>query len=388
MWGSNRKIYFSISIITVLYLFSILYLSNSSILSYIGFFSSVLLVVICFFLALRAILQSKINSTWYGLLIIIIYNAVLMFVKLDTKSVYIFSQQIALLVYMSCLSIISIDERKLAQLYNFMYRFYIVFTVVLVFIILLKKQEEFLLVFSGTLFKVYLTLVYFSFLNNRNITSKVLLAVTILLNIGERTSMIIIIAIFFLEKILFYLRSSKKLYYLIFWIIIFVSVIFPYVYLWLFEHPLGITINQLIKEITGENFFSGRQVIWKYAFDLVKGKEFFGLGISNNMLGESLGLSTHNLYIYLLLQGGYFLLALFIFYLFSLWKQLFLYIENQKIRWTMAYFLGLLIFVDFELVLLVNNFVVSLYLWLPIGYGFLMINKKIQPFYTRRMLNR
>ena len=87
MWESNRKIYFSISIITVLYLFSILYISYSSILSYIGFFSSVLLVVICFFLALRAILQSKINSTWYGLFIIIIYNAALMFVKLDTKSV-------------------------------------------------------------------------------------------------------------------------------------------------------------------------------------------------------------------------------------------------------------------------------------------------------------
>lgn len=163
---------------------------------------------------------------------------------------------------------------------------------------------------------------------------------------------------------------SKRLYKIMYWFTVILISVIPYLYTLLYTNPLGQILNVKTRELTGKNLFSGRQEIWVYIEKILLDNQFFGLGgeaIGGKLdVGNILGISTHNLSLFIRMQGGIILLFLFFFFLYKIWMSFYPYIHNKYVLIGAAYFIGLLVRSSFDLVLVANNFVDSFFLWLPI----------------------
>ena len=91
--------------------------------------------------------------------------------------------------------------------------------------------------------------------------------------------------------------------------------IFTAIYMLLLNSEVASTLNILSMTYTGKNFFSGRQMLWGNLIEAISLRPFFGYGLNAlpNLVVDT-NLSSHNLYLQTLLQGGFvgmFLLAAF-----------------------------------------------------------------------------
>lgn len=133
-----------------------------------------------------------------------------------------------------------------------------------------------------------------------NIYNTILLVVT-LFTATSRTAMMaffIVVVVFFaikyLHKYTFYLTTA----------IILISPIVTGIYIYLKSSPIGESINNLSLQVTGKNFFSGRDRIWNEAMDTVFQNGMFWTGLGNNYQFPDLGGYLHNLYVQVFYQSG------------------------------------------------------------------------------------
>jgi len=112
----------------------------------------------------------------------------------------------------------------------------------------------------------------------------------------------------FIKKI-----NKKILFKLLFIAFSAILIMIPRLYVWLQYEPVGKKLNDYSRKISGENFFSGRNRIWKVVYDELEDDQMFGLTYNNYILkSNNINLSTHNLYIWLQMNGGYVLLILYL----------------------------------------------------------------------------
>lgn len=124
-----------------------------------------------------------------------------------------------------------------------------------------------------------------------------------------------------------YLSQKVKIY--AYWMLIAVCLLIPYVYIWLSRPKvkIGRRLDFFVTKYTGHQLFSGRNVIWQRVYDDIKEHYFWGNGIGYRIKttdiypGTKVDLSTHNLFLHIILQVGIIGLVLFCIFLFLLWKQ-------------------------------------------------------------------
>lgn len=128
--------------------------------------------------------------------------------------------------------------------------------------------------------------------------------------------------------------------------------------------------NYQMVKYTGKSIHSGRDVIWSLLIDVIKQKPLLGFGSSaspDQYIQSSL--SAHNLYLQITLQIGLIGLILFSIFLYSIWKRFWLNRYDKKVRFSAAFFIGIIIYQLSEVTLTQNNFTFALIQWLIIGVG-------------------
>lgn len=299
------------------------------------------------------------------LFVIILYITVKFIQNPTSTGLYNFFLQNSLLILATTLSVTTLHVQQQAKLLRSFSFIFFVF-----FLVCIAVEASTLDIKQGVLYKSLFGLSFFFLCRQKKILLYGALYAVFCLLTGERATLLVLILIFTFYYLLKAL--SKQKFRALFIVTFVLSVLFPLVYVWLWETELGVLLSELSLEYTQENFFSGRQLLWNTIIEAVHNNWLFGRDVGSGIV---LGLSTHNLYLFLYLEGGVFLLVLFFCFLYLLWNKLCPYVRSDKqIRLSAAYFLGIIVYCSFEMTLLTNTIAVAIPLWFTIGYGLMRAN--------------
>lgn len=353
-----------INIITIALICSMLYLVNNSIISFVGAVSIIGFCGYIFFLLVVNIKNNKCLGLLFTFFIIFIVNLINVTLHFSTNSIYVFLQSTIFLCFPLLFKSIKLEEENLNKLY---YRIECITIILSIILFLLKILGLENVLVQATIYKTLLGGALLILYKRKNLLIALMFVVGFFI-LGERTSALILI----IFKVgVFLLRSIKRwpTALSIFGIILVLLIIFPFFYVYLSHTEFGLMLNNFTKQLTGENFFSGRHAIWELILNIPQ--NFFGLGWGNNFL-EANGIngSTHNLFMFIYLAGGYLSLILYSIYFLII---AYLILINSKPSLLMIW-ISILLLVSFELLLLNNNMAVSMWLWVIVSYG--LVEKK------------
>lgn len=274
--------------------------------------------------------------------------------------VLIFQNIVIMLVYLSsqyCCS--TIQFKKTQKAVN-------VFTVVLCMVEILFSVTGRAEGFSFVLFG----LMYFFLCDKGKLRYIKLALMMIAFWVGRsRSSMLMLVFCLLCYCIIKRVQTNKAMYKAIFYVVAATTYLVPYVYIWLYRSPYGYYINSISRSMFGKNFFSGRQKLWGQISEwLEQNGVLWGIGSKfvGGIYSQQLGVSTHNVSLFLLGQGGIFLLVLFFVVLYKIYMSFYLFIEDKDMIAASAFLLGLMMRSSFDLILIANQFIPSMYAWLSI----------------------
>lgn len=315
---------------------------------------NIVLIILLLFISRRRICANK-----YSILTVlwIFYNLIIFIFTYNTYFMTVLIQQI---IYISVIWFASDTFMEINDIQN-MKKIITIYSCLIAIYMLINDE----LLFSSLLFSYTYFLVPFYEKRKLWIISMLIVVFFVL---EERSRVLAVLVI----GIMYYLLPvlSKKIYSAIYWVIITIIILIPPIYLILYNLPNRSTINQSILYYTGKNFFSGRQYLWIVVEEKLNDHQLFGYGGEmiggSNSINDILGMSTHNLFLFLRLQGGVVLLGLFVVILYFIWMDFYKNLQNPYVLSGACYLIGLLFRTSFDLVLLANDFVNSFYLWIPI----------------------
>ncbi|TCT19880.1 O-antigen ligase [Melghiribacillus thermohalophilus] len=206
----------------------------------------------------------------------------------------------------------------------------------------------------------------------------ILIVFSIIINlflIYVTTSRTVYLSIFIIILSLTVMKFSKKLYKYLFYIFVLFNLTSFFVYFKLYNSSYRNILNEWSREYFNKNFFSGRQTIWDEAVKY---------GIQSPIIGHKVGikpdeyLSTkgyahvHNQYLQIFLESGMLGFISFLIFLVVLWKYLSINLESYVIKLSSSFYLGIIVYQNYELNLLLVNKSIGFLLWLIIflGVGF------------------
>ncbi|PKH10190.1 O-antigen ligase [Planomicrobium sp. MB-3u-38] len=202
-------------------------------------------------------------------------------------------------------------------------------------------------------------------LKSLNIYTTILLVIT-LFTATSRTAMMA----FFIVVFTFF--AIKYLYKYIFYIVTSLILLSPMItglYIYLKHTSIGQSLNDLSIQVTGKNFFSGRDRIWSEAVENVLQNSAFwtGLGVNNEF--QELGGYLHNLYVQVFFQSGFIGLVLVGALLFSIAFA----VGKAKVidtdfRILLGYFTAILFLQVFEGHLIYKFEIISVLMWIIIAF--------------------
>lgn len=170
-------------------------------------------------------------------------------------------------------------------------------------------------------------------------------------------------------------RITNKKWYILLFVISFIFILLiPHLYIFIYHSESSTALNILSRNIFGKNLFSGRNILWIQFDNLINGYELFGLGgyfLSSNSGFEH---SVHNLFLFLIGQGGYILLFLFFILMLKIYISFYDYLDNKFILISAAYIISILFRSSFDLMLMANRFIESISIWFTIGIAIAIIN--------------
>lgn len=357
----------------ILTVFSITYLCAFAPLKIFGLICAVLALLMGITFFCMHIAQNGIGFCAKIFILIVVYLILHLIFIGKGSGAYFVAQIIGFLGLFVALSNVKTDEESLVQIRRIIRGLYYCIIIVYLVAYLLNLKAMINTIISPTILKLLLPLSLFAIDEQNKKKKFVEICIFILISfiLGERTTVVCMIAIILINTVL------KKISYrescILFTIVMVLVILFPLGYVSLSKSSFGHLLNQWFRQYTGENFFSGRDRIWRMIFEGVKGKVFFGLGFGNQFLEEhGITLSTHNLYMYLYMNGGVVLVGLFSCFMCGIWRSM-KKAMNRKDTYALkgaSYFLGLLLFLDMELFLLANNVVISLVWWIIIALIF------------------
>lgn len=208
-------------------------------------------------------------------------------------------------------------------------------------------------------------------LNEKNIILKVLnLYTTILLVITlftatSRTAMMAFIIVIF---VFFAIKYLSRFTFQLMAAVILLSPIVTGLYVYLKHTSIGSSLNDLSLQVTGKNFFSGRDRIWGEAVETVLQKDAFWTGLGINTEFQDLGGYLHNLYVQVFYQSGFIGLALVIVLLLSIaWTVGKAKVLDTDARVLIGYFIAILFLQVFEGHLIYKFEIISVLMWIIIA---------------------
>ena len=146
--------------------------------------------------------------------------------------------------------------------------------------------------------------------------------------------------------------------------------LFMIFYIATYNTSLGVYLDELSRQYLHKGFYSGRQRLWGDIFQAINESPIFGQGLSA-LPADFLdtGLSSHNLYLQVLLQSGYVGLFLLIVLLWLIMEKLMSQPMDNNVALSIAMIVAVVIQETFEVCLLQNHLMVGLMMWMIIGVG-------------------
>lgn len=186
---------------------------------------------------------------------------------------------------------------------------------------------------------------------------------------GSRTSLLAIIVVIITALLRGQIIKNKSVFYGYFITIITIILAATFLYPYASEYSQNFPgLNNFIFELTGKELYTGREILWKETIDLIAIKPIFGYG-SGVTLDDFWhnGLSSHNLFLQIALQSGYLGLSLFISFLFLIWTCFWRQRNRKTVILSAAFFIGIIIYQEFEVLLVLSSVRKSILLWFVIG---------------------
>lgn len=232
---------------------------------------------------------------------------------------------------------------------------------------------------------------YFVFCKHKNKFIIVMILSALLLFFKSRSSIIMMLAMLFFYYVMKKVKTKKQ-YIIIFVAVVVLVLIIPKIYMQIYASQNATFLNVLARQYTGKNLFSGRNRIWPVLDELLNrdiktwmfglGGSFVGGEYSNNIVIADKVVSTHNLFLFLRGQGGMFLFGLFFVIVYNIYSQFFDYLADDYVCAGSSYLLALMIRASFDLLLMANRFVDSMFSWfvisLVLGYVNYLRNSQIR----------
>lgn len=165
---------------------------------------------------------------------------------------------------------------------------------------------------------------------------------------------------------------SKKIFNLLFPLLIIFNLILVVTYGWLYKSRLFISLNEWSLEHFGKQIFSGRQEIWESGIQYALEKPLFGhfIGIvPKDFIANTEYVHAHNQFLQVFLESGLVGLVCFIFMLTVIWRTFLKNMDSTLSVWSACFYLGILFYQNFEISLFGNIQAVGLFQWLIISIG-------------------
>ncbi|OOF21182.1 hypothetical protein BZJ19_16680, partial [Salinivibrio proteolyticus] len=170
------------------------------------------------------------------------------------------------------------------------------------------------------------------------------------------------------------LISNRSIFNVLAFLVTFLLLFFPHIYIYLSESTLGIQIDTFVSDVTNKRFFTGREVIWQEMYKGLGDSVFFGMGMGATNSDIGLRSSSHNLYMSFFFQFGVVGVAFFLLSFFLVIKNAvrnldaYMGYKNRDICFKCTSLMGallisLLVQQSFELFLFQNNLPASFLFW-------------------------
>ncbi|MBY7144657.1 O-antigen ligase family protein [Virgibacillus sp. NKC19-3] len=167
-----------------------------------------------------------------------------------------------------------------------------------------------------------------------------------------------------------FLKEFRKFFPYLFFVVVTLNIVFLITYVKLHNTSLGMFLNEISLKIIGKSFYSGRSVLWEEILQKVEEKPLFGYGLGVKASDiTSFSLTAHNQYLQFMIEEGILGLVIFLLLLYSIWKLLIKRLDHYPSKLSACFFLGILIYVNFELTLFQNNYPIAFIQWLIIVIG-------------------
>lgn len=223
--------------------------------------------------------------------------------------------------------------------------------------------------------------VLLAFQNKRGRLTKIipLLAILILIYFSStRAVYLSIIAVLGTYILWHKITSSKKIFSSYFTIVSALVVSFIYVYPRLINWSGFYSINNFVREYTGKNVYSGRQMMWLDISNLIDKKPLLGYGAGTVPRDFfNIELSSHNLYIQIMLQVGILGTIVFFLLLRSIWKLTWYGKDDKRVRIAASFMIGILIEQSFEVSLTQNAMSVAILQWFIFAIAIGLSHRKL-----------
>ena len=379
--GMSIRRYLALDYRLLAILLSSLYLVRIPFLQWIGFvaiYASILAVILDMILARPAIQLDLLSLAFLAFCLVASLNLLLRF---DPASLAAYFAQMGLMLFLVSYRLVLCDDRILSRTRRLgQAAFFLVLLLALVAKLIYGHE----LLEASPLTTMFIKLAFFLSpyfylgLKPRRLLIRVLPVAVFFFFLGERTasfSSLIFLGFYYLIGRLQAANGSRRRLGLLFWTVNGVSLALPPLYAGLYQTTLGDGLQALSLFLTGKNFFSGRHIIWRNAILSIKDKPFLGHGFRaggrNNVLLDAYGIkfSAHHLYIHLLLEGGLLTLALFIWFLYRVWRQIIDRPASELTQLSAAFLLTYLVFSTFELLVIGSNVVLTMAAWTLVGLG-------------------
>ncbi len=370
-----------LNIVSFFMVFSSLYLFENKIVSMVGMICAICVLFLCALMLLINARAFSIDLTLGIFIFILVYLVAHVIFDGSFTALYFASQILGLLIVIIVLENAEISLNGIKKWKQYIRIIYYSIIIIYFTALLFNKVSTLNGIVSATILKVLFPLSWFAIKRGKKTTLlEIIIFVLFHFMLGERTAVLCMVVVLVFQFII--KRISNKASNILFWVVLTGAIAMPFVYVWLSEQPIGEMLNLYVYEHTGEYFFSGRNRIWKVIIDGMSGNWLLGLGFGNSLLADNgIIYSTHNLYMYLCLNGGIIMLILFSLFMYSIWRKIqHNASSDSSVIVGKAYILGLLVFLDMELFLLANNIVISLAWWITIAFIELVSkNRELNP---------
>ncbi|WP_161603055.1 O-antigen ligase family protein [Oceanobacillus massiliensis] len=178
------------------------------------------------------------------------------------------------------------------------------------------------------------------------------------------------------------LQYYSKFFPYVFHMVIILNLLFLFIYTKIQNSHVGVYLNDLSLHFFGKPLYhdSGRSVIWEQLFQKISENPLFGYGLGTNAKDLIVtNYTAHNQFLQIIIEVGMVGFVIFIFLLYSIWKLLIKRLDSSVAVWSACFFLGILVYENFEMTLFQNNYSIAILQWMiiTIGINFKNFERKI-----------